>query len=97
MKYKCSITLISLLEARSKEDDIVPRMMKTLNIDVIRRNITDIYNQYVEIGKKEYNNDLFNHFDLVYFEKLINIKFSLFYRNLKIQIAKNSRINAALL
>ena len=44
LKYKCSITLISLLEARSKEDDIVPRMMKTLNIDIIRKNITDIYN-----------------------------------------------------
>lgn len=65
LKYKCSITLISLLEARSKEDDIVPRMMKTLNIDIIRRNITDIYNQYIEIGKKEYNSELFNHFDLV--------------------------------
>lgn len=57
--------MISLLEARSKEDDIVPRMMKTLNIDIIRRNITDIYNQYIEIGKKEYNSELFNHFDLV--------------------------------
>lgn len=56
--------MISLLEARSKEDDIVPRMMKTLNIDIIRRNITDIYNQYIEIGKKEYNSELFNHFDL---------------------------------
>lgn len=39
-------------------------MMKTLNIDVIKRNITDIYNQYLEVGNKEYNNELFNHFDL---------------------------------
>ncbi|EAR92909.2 zinc finger, C2H2 type family protein (macronuclear) [Tetrahymena thermophila SB210] len=64
LKYKCSITLISLLEARSKEDDIVPRMMKTLNIDIIRRNITDIYNQFVDIGKGEYVSDVFNHFEL---------------------------------
>lgn len=40
-------------------------MMKTLNIDVIKRNITDIYNQYLEVGHQEYNNELFNHFDLV--------------------------------
>ncbi|EGR34683.1 MIR domain protein [Ichthyophthirius multifiliis] len=63
LKYKCSITLISLLEARQKDDDIAAKMMKTLNIDVIKRNITDIYNQYIIIGKGNYNKDLFNHFE----------------------------------
>lgn len=42
MYKKCSITLLSLLEAR-KDDDIVQRMLKSLYINEIKRNITDIY------------------------------------------------------
>lgn len=42
LKYKCSITMISLLEAR-KDNEIVNRMMKSLNIDVLKRNISDIF------------------------------------------------------
>jgi len=54
LKYKCSITLISLLEARSN-DGIVMRMKKSLNIDIIKRNIVDIYHLYKTVGKEEYS------------------------------------------
>ena len=40
LKYKCSITLVSLLEARI-DDTIVSRMIKTINIDELKRNIVD--------------------------------------------------------
>lgn len=62
LKYKCSITLISLLEAR-KDNDIVQRMMKSLNSDVIKRNIIDIYYLYEEIQLKQYNSEMFLHFN----------------------------------
>ena len=50
LKYKCSITLISLLEAR-KDNDIVLRMIKSLHIGVLKRNIIDIYSMYQELYK----------------------------------------------
>ncbi|EGR30411.1 MIR domain protein [Ichthyophthirius multifiliis] len=63
LKYKCSITLISLLEGRKKEDDIVVKMIKSINYEIIKRNIVDIYHLYKIIGKQNYNKELFNHFD----------------------------------
>ena len=42
LKYKCSITLISLLEAQ-KNEEMVLRMSKSLQIEDIKRNITDIF------------------------------------------------------
>jgi hypothetical protein len=45
LKYKCSITLLSLLEAR-KNDDNVLRLMKSLNLDIMKRNCIDIFNMF---------------------------------------------------
>ncbi|EGR27925.1 MIR domain protein [Ichthyophthirius multifiliis] len=64
LKYKCSITLISLLEARQKNGDITSRMMKTLNIDIIKRNIVDIYHQFIDINNGIYDSNIFNHNEL---------------------------------
>lgn len=47
LKYKCSITLISLLEART-DNEIVNRMMKSIDVKSIKRNISDIYYLYQE-------------------------------------------------
>jgi len=63
LKYKCSITLISLLEAR-KDDDIVKRMMKSLNMDILKRNMADIYHLYRDVGGNKYTPDLFLHFNV---------------------------------
>lgn len=63
LKYKCSITLISLLEAR-KDDDIVKRMMKSLNMDILKRNMADIYHLFRDGGGNKYTPDLFLHFNI---------------------------------
>ena len=60
LKYKCSITLLSLLEAR-KDDKNVYRMMKSLPQEVFNRNITDIYIKFKNQYKGDYSNDAFLH------------------------------------
>lgn len=45
LKYKCSVTLISLLEAR-KDNEIVLRMTKSLTDDILKRNMIDNYVLY---------------------------------------------------
>ena len=62
LKYKCSVTLISLLEARV-DNEIVSRMMKSLHQDILKRNIVDIYHMYEEVGMKKYTPEIFLHFD----------------------------------
>lgn len=42
IKYKCSITLISLIESRNSDDAVI-RMVKSINISILRRNILDIF------------------------------------------------------
>jgi len=62
LKYKCSVTLISLLEARV-DNEIVSRMIKSLHQDILKRNIVDIYHMYEEVGMKKYTPEIFLHFD----------------------------------
>ena len=50
LKYKCSVTLISLLEARV-DNEIVSRMMKSLHHEILKNNIIDSYYLYDEVGK----------------------------------------------
>lgn len=45
LKYKCSVTLISLLEAR-KDNEIVLRMTKSLTDDILKRNMIDTFILY---------------------------------------------------
>ena len=63
LKYKCSITMLSLLEAR-KDNEIVNRMMKSLNIDVLKRNISDIFYLYQIQYKEQYLPEIFGHFNI---------------------------------
>ena len=62
LKYKCSITLLSLLEAR-KSNEIVTRIIKSLNNDTLKRNIVDIYYMYQTQYKEEYSSEIFLHFN----------------------------------
>jgi len=55
-----------LLEAR-KDDDIVQRMLKSLYINEIKRNITDIYFMFLDQYHNEYVDRCFNH--VFFFEK----------------------------
>jgi len=51
LKYKCTITLLSILEAR-KTDDNVQRLMKSLNLEILKRNSVDIFIMYKELCKE---------------------------------------------
>jgi len=60
LKYKCSITLLSLLEAR-KDNSNVHRMMKSLPIEVLSRNYIDIFRLFQIQYKGEYKQSIFLH------------------------------------
>jgi hypothetical protein len=62
LKYKCSITLLSLLEAR-KSNETVIRLIKSLNIDMLKRNIVDIFHMFQVKYKEDYSEELFLHFN----------------------------------
>ena len=60
LKYKCSITLLSLLEGR-KSNDVVFRLAKSLNLDMLKRNIIDIYDLFRTLYQ-DYTEQIFGHF-----------------------------------
>jgi len=62
LKYKCSITLLSLLEAR-KDNSNVHRMMKSLPIEVLSRNYIDIFRLFEIQYKGEYKQSIFLHYN----------------------------------
>jgi len=66
LKYKCSITLMSLLEAR-KNNSNVDRMMKSIPIEILDRNLIDIYRLFKIQYKGEYKESIFQH--VLYFFK----------------------------
>lgn len=63
LKYKCSITLLSLLEARTS-NDIVIRLIKSLNLDMLKRNIVDIFHMFQKNYKEDYCQEIFLHFNV---------------------------------
>lgn len=63
LKYKCSITLLSLLEARTSNDNVI-RLIKSLNIEILKRNIVDIFHEYQTNYKENYGYELFLHFNV---------------------------------
>ncbi len=58
LKYKCSCTLLVLMEAR-KDDEIVYRMMKSFNIDYIQRNLIDTYHVFQDYYDGKYQPEIF--------------------------------------
>ncbi len=63
LKYKCSITLLSLLEARTSNENVI-RLIKSLNMETLKRNISDIFDEYQTNYKGHYGYELFLHFNL---------------------------------
>lgn len=61
LKYKCMITILSLLEGR-KDDYVLTRLIRTFNIEILKENLKSIYMSYVkQYSSKYYDNDIFNH------------------------------------
>lgn len=64
LKYKCSLALLSLLEAR-KDNTNVQRMMKSLPVEILNRNLVDIYRLFKIQYKGEYKQDIFLHVKII--------------------------------
>ena len=60
LKFKCSITLFSMVESRAN-DDIVIRMNKSLPEEMIKRNLMDNYLMYKDLYGDKYTQRMFEH------------------------------------
>ena len=66
LKYKCLIALLSCLEGQTG-NYIITRMIRSLNIEILKENMTSFYYSYTEMYPKNYYDyDLFNHSELNY-------------------------------
>ncbi len=63
IKYKCLITLESLLEG-NRDFKILKKMIKALPVQILKKNITWIYEKYRRIYGEKYTDEAFNNFDL---------------------------------
>ena len=62
LKYKCMITLLSLLEGR-KDSFAITRLIRALNIEVLKENLVSMFTSYTEFyGGDFYDKEVFNHF-----------------------------------
>jgi hypothetical protein len=62
LKYKCMITIHALLEGGT-DSYIITRLIRALNIDMLKENLVNIYKAYKnKYGGNYYENDVFNHF-----------------------------------
>ncbi|CAD8111133.1 unnamed protein product [Paramecium sonneborni] len=61
LKYKCSITLISLLEDR-EGDEIIQRIQKSISNENLKSNISNIFYMFQFYSNEVYDLKLFGHF-----------------------------------
>ena len=62
VKYKCLITLISLLECNDPSLGLSQRIIRAIPISVLTLNLAQVYHKYKKLYKQdEYTNDLFGH------------------------------------
>ena len=61
LKYKAMITVHSLMEGRT-DNYIVTRLIRSLNLEILKENLKNIYIAYAEKkGPKYYDKDIFDH------------------------------------
>lgn len=61
LKFKCLLTLLSLFEGR-KDNFIVTRLIRSLNLDILKENLKNIYiNLFDYLNTHNYNWNLFSH------------------------------------
>lgn len=86
LKYKCSVALMSLLEARKYERNVY-RIINLIPSDVFQMHITDIYTEFNKQYKEEYSNKVFFHFNFdpdeehyeKYYSLIIETGFNLYF------------------
>ena len=63
LKYKCMITLLSLLEGQT-DNYVITRMIRSLNIEILKENVISFYHSYTLMYPPDYYDDpIFNHFE----------------------------------
>lgn len=61
LKYKCMITLLSLLEGQT-DNYVITRLIRSLNLEVLKENIISLYFSYTDMYPPGYYEDaIFNH------------------------------------
>lgn len=63
IKFKAIITIESLLEGET-DKFILQRIMKSLSIEVLRNNLTYIYDKFTKICEKKYTEEVFKYSDI---------------------------------
>jgi len=61
IKFKCSITLVSLIEGR-KDNQIILRMLKSFHLEVLKRNFVDVFRLHKKLYNEKYVKDCFKHY-----------------------------------
>lgn len=63
LKYKCLVTLHSLLEGQTG-NYVITRMIRSLSLEILKENILSFYFSYTEQYKKDYYDyDIFGHYE----------------------------------
>ncbi|CAG9321846.1 unnamed protein product [Blepharisma stoltei] len=61
LKYKCMITILSLLEGR-EDNYVMSRLIRAFNIEIFKENLMSIYANYIRLYKGQlYDYAIFNH------------------------------------
>ena len=61
LKYKCMITILSLLEGRT-DNYIITRMARAINPEILKENLLSVYSLHCEVhGADYYEEGIFNH------------------------------------
>ncbi|CAG9317756.1 unnamed protein product [Blepharisma stoltei] len=61
LKYKCMITLLSLLEGRN-DNYVISRIIRAFNVEIFKENLISIYDGYTKLYKKvTYTDQIFSH------------------------------------
>lgn len=71
LKYKCTITLTSLLEGQSNNLSLVVKLLRPLKISVLKNNLVSVYAKYVARYENTYSQDAFNHVSFPFIYKHI--------------------------
>lgn len=70
IRFKCIITIMSLIEQRDKNDRIFDRIVVAMPIKILKKRLTKIYKAYVKAHDNKYTNEVFGWNEIPYNIKL---------------------------
>ncbi|EGR27785.1 MIR domain protein, partial [Ichthyophthirius multifiliis] len=63
LKYKCLITINSLLEFQDQKSNFIGNIMRNIPLQILTSNLTKIYILWKKYSNNDYNKDLFNNYE----------------------------------